>query len=188
MPSRRKNSIISAEYSEPPPRSQSLAMNRPPGRSTRSTSAKIAGLSGICTSESLEKTTSNCAFRKRQRTAVDQQSSNAVGQSARVSMRACIRRQQRGIDVDADHRGRVVVPAPAVSSMAPRPQPTSSTCAAADVASLEQARDLRGSARRQKSVAPDDLQQRLHAVVVFARVRWAGRFSRSRDSFWRLAP
>ena len=31
MPSRRKNSIISGEYSAPPPRSQSLAMNRPPG-------------------------------------------------------------------------------------------------------------------------------------------------------------
>ena len=52
----------------------------------------------------------------------------------------------------------------------------------AQVHALKQACDLGGSARRQKAIAPDDLQQSLHAVVVlpgFSRPVYLDRHCRS---------
>ena len=83
------------------------------------------------------------------------------------SMRCCMRASSAGsMSIPTTERARYCVTSN--SSMTPSPQPISSTSQSADIAALQHTRDLLGTARRQKSFAPDDLEQCQHGLIVFA--------------------
>src|SRR5450631_25956 len=71
------------------------------------------------------------------------------------------------IDVDTDHRSRAVL---LDQQLIDDSQTTADIehLAVADAAAFQQPRDLVDAARRQEPVAPNDLQQRQHACVIFA--------------------
>ena len=75
--------------------------------------------------------------------------------------------QQARIDVDADHRARAVR---GHEQLVDRAEAGTDVehAAAADVTALEDAGHLLGAAGREEAIAPQQLQQRLHAVVVLA--------------------
>ena len=118
--------------------------------------------------ESLEKTTSKLAAGKRQRARLDLLAADAIRQAGPLD--APLHFGEKGwIDVDSDHRARAVLRDQQLVDDAETAADIEHL-AAADVAAFQQPRDLVGAARRQESVAPNDLQQRQHARVVFARL------------------
>ena len=104
--------------------------------------------------------------RKRQGADLDFLAANALRQTRPLDAALHFGEQGR-IDVDSDHRPRSVLGDQQLIDDSEAAADVEHL-AAADVAAFEKPRDLVGAARRQKSVAPNDLQQRQHARVVFA--------------------